>query len=80
MELYVGMDVSLEQTSICVVDGKGEIVSEGTVNSEPTAIAEFIKSKAGSAVRIGLETGPTTTWLWHELRSRDRPDHDLALA
>ncbi len=68
MELYVGMDVSLKETSICVVDGSGRIVSEGTVNSEPAAIAEFIKSKAGSAKRIGLETGPTTTWLWHELR------------
>ncbi len=73
MELYVGLDVSLKQTSICVVDGSGEIVSEGTVNSEPAAIAEFIKSKAGSAVRIGLETGPTTTWLWHELRALGFP-------
>ncbi len=68
MELYVGMDVSLKQTSICVVDGSGRIVSEGTVISEPAAIAEFIKAKAGKAKRIGLETGPTTTWLWHELR------------
>ncbi len=67
MELYVGMDVSLKETSICVVDGSGEIVSEGTVISEPSAIAAFIEAKAGGAVRIGLETGPTTTWLWHEL-------------
>ncbi len=73
MELYVGMDVSLKQTSICVVDGSGEIVSEGTVNSEPVAIAEFIEPNAGSAVRIGLETGPTTTWLWHELRALGFP-------
>ena len=73
MELYVGMDVSLEETSICVVDGSGEIVSEGTVISEPEAIAGFIKAKAGSAKRIGLETGPTTTWLWHELRAFGLP-------
>ncbi len=53
MELYVGLDVSLKQTSICVVDGSGEIVSEGTVISEPAAIAEFIKAKAGNAKRIG---------------------------
>ncbi len=37
MEVYVGMDVSLKETSICVVDGNGEIVSEGTVISEPSA-------------------------------------------
>ena len=69
MELYVGMDVSLKETSICVVDGDGNIVCESTVISEPAAIAEFLKAKAGSAKRIGLETGPTTTWLWHELRT-----------
>lgn len=52
MELYVGMDVSLKETSICVVDGSGEIVSEGTVLSEPSAIGEFIKAKAPHANRI----------------------------
>ncbi len=49
MELYVGMDVSLKETSICVVDGSGEIVSEGTVISEPAAMAAFIEAKAMSA-------------------------------
>ncbi len=73
MELYVGMDVSLKETSICVVDGSGRIVSEGTVISEPSAIAAFIEAKAVRAVRIGLETGPTTTWLWHELRALGSP-------
>ena len=73
MELYVGMDVSLKETSICVVDGSGDIVSEGTVISEPSAIAAFLRAKAESAKRIGLETGPTTTWLWHELRALGLP-------
>jgi transposase len=73
MELYVGMDVSLKETSLCVVDDSGEIVSEGTVLSEPSAIAAFIKAKAAGAKRIGLETGPTTTWLWHELRALGLP-------
>ena len=58
MDVYVGLDVSLKETSICVVDGSGKIASEGTVLSEPLAIAEFLKAKAGSAKRIGLETGP----------------------
>ncbi len=73
MELYVGMDVSLKETSICVVDDSGRIVSEGTVISEPEAIAAFIKAKAVGAKRIGLETDPTTTWLWHELRALGLP-------
>jgi transposase len=73
MELYIGMDVSLKETSICVVDDKGEVTSEGTVASEPAAIAAFVQAKAENAVRIGLETGPTTTWLWHELRALGLP-------
>jgi transposase len=73
MELYVGMDVSLRETSICVVDGNGEIECEGTAISEPEAIAKYLKTKAAGAKRIGLETGPTTTWLWHELRALGLP-------
>ena len=52
--------------AICVVDGNGEIVSEATVISEPSAIAALVEAKAASAKCIGLETGPTTTWLWRE--------------
>ena len=73
MEGYVGMDVSLKETSICVVDDDGEIQCEGTVISEPEAIAGFIEKHAANAKRIGLETGPTTTWLWHELRALGLP-------
>ena len=73
MELYVGMDVSLKETSICVVDGKGKILCEGTVMSDPPAIAAFVTAKAAGAQRIGLESGPTATWLWHELRALGLP-------
>ena len=62
MEHYVGLDVSLKQTSICVVNQAGSIVREGVVDSDPEAIAAFVRSKAPGAVRIGLETGPTATW------------------
>jgi len=68
MEHYVGLDVSLKQTSICVVNQAGSVVREGVVDSEPEAIAAFVRSKAPGAVRVGLETGPTATWLWSELK------------
>jgi hypothetical protein len=42
-------------------------VQEGVVDSDPEAIASFVRSKAPGTVRIGIETGPTTTWLWTEL-------------
>jgi transposase len=70
---YVGLDVSLKQTSVCVVDAAGSLVREGVVDSDPELIASFVRSKAPGAVRIGLETGPTTTWLWTELKRLGLP-------
>jgi len=73
MEHYVGLDVSLKRTSICVVNHTGSVVREGVVDSDPEAIALFVRSNAPGAVRIGLETGPTTTWLWTELKRLGLP-------
>ena len=73
MDYYVGLDVSLKQTSICVVNQTGSIVQEGVVDSDPEAIASFVRSKAPGTVRIGIETGPTTTWLWTELKRLGLP-------
>src|SRR6059036_1445005 len=70
---YIGLDVSLKRTSICVVNQVGSVVREGVVESEPEAIAAFVRSKAPGAVRIGLETGPTATWLWTELKQLGLP-------
>ena len=55
MEHYVGLDVSLKLTSICIVDRAGKIEREGVVASDPEAIATFIKLHAPHVVRIGLE-------------------------
>jgi len=73
MEYYVGLDVSLKQTSICVVDQTGSVVREGVVDSDPEAISVYVRSKASGAVRVGLETGPTSTWLWTELKRLGLP-------
>ena len=66
MQHYVGLDVSLKQTAVCVVDPTGKIKREGMVASDPDAIAASSGSCAALA-RIGLETGATSTWLWTEL-------------
>jgi transposase len=57
MDYYVGLEVSLKQTSICVVDQTGSVVREGVVNSAPETISVCVRSKAPDAVRVGLETG-----------------------
>ena len=73
MEHYVGLDVSLKLTSICVVDRTGKIEREGVVGSDPEAIAAFVRSHAPHVARIGLETGATATWLWTELKRLGLP-------
>src|SRR6478609_4930088 len=57
---------SPEQRQRCLVDQAGLVVREGVVDSDPEAISVFVRSKAPGAVRIGLEIGPTSTWLWTE--------------
>lgn len=73
MTEYVGLDVSLEETSVCVLDAAGRITWEGKVESEPRAIVRVLHQRAPEAERVGLETGPTSTWLWHELRAAGIP-------
>ena len=73
MQHYVGLDVSLKQTAVCVVDHEGKIKREGMIASDPDVIAQFIAAHAPCAARIGLETGATSTWLWTELNKRGLP-------
>ena len=73
MERYVGLDVSLKLTSICIVDRTGKVEREGVVASDPEAIATFIKLHAPHVVRIGLESGARSTWLWTELNKIGLP-------
>jgi transposase len=73
MEHYVGLDVSLKLTAICIVDRTGRIVREGVVSSDPEAIVGFVASHAPHVARVGLETGATATWLWSELRKLGLP-------
>jgi hypothetical protein len=50
MEHYVGLDVALKQTSICVVSQTGSVMREGVVDSDPEVIAAFVRSKAPGAL------------------------------
>src|SRR5215208_1109933 len=63
MEYYAGIDVSLERSSVCVVDATGRIVREDKVASEPEALAGFFAGLGLAVTRIGLEAGPLSQWL-----------------
>src|SRR5919112_4274879 len=73
MKQYVGLDVSQDQTSICVVDESGRVLWQGKCASAPEAIAATLSSKAPEAERIGLESGPLSIWLCHGLTALGLP-------
>jgi transposase len=77
VELYVGLDVSLELTSVCVVDSGGKTLWEGKCASTPEAIDATIRARAPGVMRVGLESVPLSAWHWHELRKLGVPANCL---
>jgi transposase len=73
MGQYVGLDVSLDETKVHVLDEQGRRVWRGSCASTPEAIEVTIRKHVPDAVRIGLETGPLTTWLWQALTDAGLP-------
>jgi transposase len=63
VEHYAGIDVSLERSSVCVVDATGKIVREAKVVSEPEALVAFLGQLGLPLTRVGLEAGPLSQWL-----------------
>src|SRR5919206_3829413 len=70
---YVGLDVSLETTSICVIDDGGAIVWRGKGSSDSDAISQIVRAHAPAVVRVGLETGQLSNWLTLGLRRGGLP-------
>ncbi len=68
MDHYAGIDVSLECSSVCVVDASGKIVREARVASEPDALINWFRSSGFDFERIGLEAGPLSQWLFAAMR------------
>jgi transposase len=68
MDHYAGIDVSLECSSVCVVDASGKIVREDKVASEPEALIGWLRSLGYELSRIGLEAGPLSQWLFAAMR------------
>jgi transposase len=64
MDHYAGIDVSLESSSLCVVDATGRVVREAKIASEPEALTAWLKNLGLEIVRIGLEAGPLSQWLY----------------
>jgi transposase len=68
MEHYAGIDVSLESSSVCVVDATGRIVREAKIISEPESLIAWFGMLGINMARIGLEAGPLSQWLYAGMR------------
>jgi transposase len=68
MNYYAGIDVSVEASSVCVLDGNGKVFRESKVASEPADLIAWFRSLGVDLTRIGLEAGPLSQWLYAAMR------------
>ncbi len=73
MEHYAGIDVSLELSSVCVVDATGQVVREAKLASEPEALIAWLRGLGVELARVGLEAGPLSQWLYAAMRDAGLP-------
>src|SRR3954451_16671492 len=73
MEHYAGLDVSVKETSVCIVDAAGKVVREVKIATEPEAIRAVLVDETFTIERIGLEAGPLSQWLYSALAEAGLP-------
>src|SRR6266536_3130511 len=73
MDYFAGLDVSVKETSVCIVDDTGRIVREVKVASEPEALLQVLTNPAYRFKRVGLEAGPLSQWLSSALAEAGLP-------
>src|SRR5258708_31091112 len=73
MKHYAGLDVSVKETSVCIVDEAGKICREAKVASHPEDLARLLNDPAWRFARIGLEAGPLSQWLFSGLAEAGLP-------
>src|SRR6202451_3870454 len=73
MAHFVGLDVSVKETSVCVVDDAGKVILEQKVPTEPADIIALLSSLGVTYGRIGIEAGPLSQWLVDALTTVELP-------
>lgn len=71
MTIFAGLDVGDKSTHVCVVDGEGAIVWRGECATDPEVLAKTLRRHASGLIRVVLETGPLSAFLYHGLVERD---------
>jgi transposase len=73
MGIFAGLDVSDKTTHVCVVDGEGAVLRRDVVATDPDVLAKWLRKHCAGLVRVVLETGPLSTFLYHGLVERGVP-------
>src|SRR5438128_6541022 len=73
MDYFAGLDVSVKETSVCIVDDAGKIVREARVASEPEALLQVLTNTIYRFKRVGLEAGPLSQWWFRALAEGGLP-------
>jgi transposase len=73
MKYYVGLDVSVKTTSVCIVDYTGKLVKERSLPTDPEIIAAWLGKTGLAFERVGHEAGPMSSWLHEELSKLELP-------
>src|SRR5215475_9236659 len=73
MDYFAGLDVSVKETSVCIVDDAGKIMREARVASEPEALLQVLTNTIYRFKRVGLEAGPLSQWLFSALAEGGLP-------
>ena len=73
MDYFAGLDVSVKDTSVCIVDDTGKIIREVKAASEPAALLAVLTNPTYHFKRIGLEAGPLSQWLFSALAEAGLP-------
>ena len=73
MPTFAGLDVSQARTTVCIVDERGLVTWRGSCVTSPAAIGQTLTAQASLLERVGLESGPLSPWLVHELRALELP-------
>lgn len=73
MNYYTGLDISMKETAVCIVDEAGVIGKEGSVSTDPLAITTFLKQSGFVITKVAMESGCLSHWLIEELRRLGLP-------
>lgn len=73
MKYYIGLDVSMKDTLICIVDEKGKVIYEGKEKTDPSLLTHHIKSKDLTIDKIAIESGSLSHWLISEMQKLQMP-------